>query len=206
MLVHTAVEAALAFAATNVDDLFLLVAFFGQRHRDCGPWEIATGQALGIGLLLAVSAAAARGLSLLPDPLVGALGVVPLGLGLHGLMRGGNGDDADGLPLAAEGSRLRWRGLLTVAGVTVANGGDNMAVYVPLLARVGPLELAVYALTFAAMLLVWLFVARALAAHPALAPTLSRHGRWLVPLVLVGLGVAILAGSALPAWVIARLA
>jgi len=86
----------------------------------------------------------------------------------------------------------------------VANGGDNVAVYVPLLARTGWTELAIYALCFAGMLVVWLAAARALAGHPLVARVLARHGDWLVPLVLIGLGVVIIAGSPLPGWVIGR--
>lgn len=89
-----------------------------------------------------------------------------------------------------------------MAGATVANGADNVAVYVPLLARIRGVELAVYALRFAVILLVWLVTARALAGHPLVARVLARHGDWLVPLVLIGLGVVIIVGSPLPAWVL----
>lgn len=68
MLIRTVTEAVLAFAATNIDDLFLLIAWFGSRRHARGPWEVVAGQALGIGALLAVSALGARGVALLPGP------------------------------------------------------------------------------------------------------------------------------------------
>ena len=63
------------FASTNVDDIFLLAAFFGDprlRHR-----SIVIGQYLGIGALVLVSALAALLALALPDGWVALLGVVP---------------------------------------------------------------------------------------------------------------------------------
>ena len=71
------------FASTNIDDLFLLAAFFADprlRHR-----SIVVGQYVGIGALVLVSALAALLALALPAGWVALLGVVPLFLGLSRL-------------------------------------------------------------------------------------------------------------------------
>ena len=73
------------FAATNVDDLFLLVAFFADPRRR--PGAIVAGQSLGIAVLVAASLAASLVSRVLPAPWVGLLGLVPLARGIAGLTR-----------------------------------------------------------------------------------------------------------------------
>jgi cadmium resistance protein CadD (predicted permease) len=77
------------FAGTNVDDLLVLTVLF-LSSRATGrprPWQIWAGQYVGVGALVAVSAAAAAGLAIVPDGWIWLLGLVPLGLGLRGLIR-----------------------------------------------------------------------------------------------------------------------
>ena len=79
--------------------------------------------------------------------------------------------------------------VLGVAGVTVANGADNVAVYTPAGPGGGWVIVAVFAVGVAVRCL----AARWLGPHPAVVGAASRWGRWLVPAVFVTLGVAILA-------------
>src|SRR5262245_43461174 len=71
------------FAATNVDDLFLLAAFFADPHL--APRTIVMGQFTGIGALVAISSAAAVAAVVVPAPWVALLGVLPLLLGVRQL-------------------------------------------------------------------------------------------------------------------------
>ncbi|RPI00692.1 MAG: cadmium resistance transporter, partial [Zetaproteobacteria bacterium] len=71
------------FAATNVDDILLLSAFFSDpRFQRCG---IVAGQFLGIGALFVASVGAALAALAIPEGWTALLGLVPLGLGLHRL-------------------------------------------------------------------------------------------------------------------------
>lgn len=67
------------FAATNVDDIFVLVGFFADpkfRAR-----EVVVGQYLGIGTLVLVSIVAAFIALFVPPVYVGLLGLVPIAMG-----------------------------------------------------------------------------------------------------------------------------
>jgi cadmium resistance transport/sequestration family protein len=186
----TAGTGALVFAGTDVDDLLVLTVLFLQA-RTRGrprPWQIWVGQYLGIGALIAVSAAAALGLSLVPDQWVRLLGLLPLSLGVWGLVRAirARGGDEEPAPVAT--------GVLPVAGITIANGADNISVYTPLFRTVGPAAMTVMIVVFAALVALWCLVAWWLGSHRRVVEVVDRFGHWIVPLVFIALGVVILVG------------
>lgn len=188
-LLGLVLAAAAAFAATNVDDLLLLTALYGVArggHALRGG-QIVAGQYLGVGALVALSAAAAFGLLLVPEALVGLLGLVPIALGVRAALaaRAGSADEPPTLLPATLGTG-------GIAAITVANGADNIAIYVPFLASVGAAGIAVVVVVFAALVAVWCLVARHLGSRPATRAAVDRHGHVVVPVVLVALGVLVL--------------
>ncbi|WP_262286254.1 cadmium resistance transporter [Micromonospora sp. MA102] len=187
-LLAAAAAAAGVFAATNIDDIVVLTVFF-VAARGTGrprPWQIVAGQYAGIGALVGVAVVVAAGLLVVPDPWTGLLGLLPIALGVRALLaRRGDGDE----PPAVVGS------LLGVAGVTVANGADNIAVYVPVFRALDPATGLVWLLVFAALVAVWCAAAALLGNHPRVVSLVGRAGHWLVPAVFIALGVVILATS-----------
>jgi cadmium resistance protein CadD (predicted permease) len=183
-------RAAAMFAVTNVDDLLVLALFFGQAAgRPGAAARVVAGQYLGFGALLAASVLGAFGAGLLPATAVPYLGLVPLLLGVRAAVRawrerGGGGDD--GLPAD------RGPAVLAVAAVTVANGGDNIGVYVPVFATAGPAGLTVHCAVFLVLVAVWCALGRFLATRAPVARALSRWGHVLLPVVLVGIGLLVL--------------
>ena len=189
------------FASTNIDDIFLLSAFFADRRLTTR--SIVIGQFVGIGALVAASAAAAFVAITVPAGWVALLGFVPLALGVRKLwlLWRRSSDDGDSSE-TSELLRNREIGIeqrthsqiLAVAGVTVANGGDNLGVYIPLFAsdlRMIP----VYASVFAVMTAVWCGVGYGLVNNRVAGQYVRRYGHILLPFVLVGLGLYILSGA-----------
>lgn len=179
------------FAATDVDDLLLLALWFSRARARGGARRVVLGQYLGFSAITAVCVLAALGLRLLPDGIAPWLGLVPVALGVKAgidLWRGDDDDDDD----EAEAVRRSGISVLAVAGVTMANGGDNLGVYVPVLTAVGPAVMAVYVTVFLVMVGVWCLLGHALANHPRLAGPLDRWGERLLPFVLVAVGVSVL--------------
>jgi cadmium resistance protein CadD (predicted permease) len=82
--------------------------------------------------------------------------------------------------------------VLTVASVTLANGGDNIGVYVPVFATAGAAGLLTYVTVFLVLVAVWCAAGYLFARRPLVATALSRWGHILLPIVLITLGVAIL--------------
>src|SRR5262245_52004225 len=120
------------FASTNVDDLFVLALLFADS--ELRPRSIVAGQLAGIGALVAASALAGLAAVAIPARWTALLGALPLALGVREMRvrrrsqrADADLDDAGGPPRSVARSQL-----LAVAAVTIANGGDNLAVYVPL--------------------------------------------------------------------------
>jgi cadmium resistance protein CadD (predicted permease) len=86
-----------------------------------------------------------------------------------------------------------------VAAVTIANGGDNIGIYVPLFASSNLGRLLVMLGIFLLLIGVWCYATYKLTCQPAIAQILARYGNNLAPFVLIGLGVFIvLESNALP--------
>jgi cadmium resistance protein CadD (predicted permease) len=192
--------AIVVFASTNIDDIFLLAAFFANpllHHR-----SIVAGQYLGIGALVLASALVALLALAVPVGWVALLGIVPLLLGLSKLpdlpkKRGSEEVDGEETNMDEQEQKAE-RGLhsqiLAVASVTVANGGDNVGVYVPLFAT-DPGAIVTYALIFAVMTGIWCALGYLLVNNKILGGTIRRYGHIALPFVLIALGVHILSGA-----------
>src|SRR5262245_9240286 len=85
--------AAVVFAVTDIDDLVLLAAFFGDRRLQ--PRAIVAGQFIGIGVLTAASVLAAYAALAVPAGWTSLLGLAPLGLGIHKLWQLWRGSHED---------------------------------------------------------------------------------------------------------------
>jgi cadmium resistance protein CadD (predicted permease) len=187
-LAGTAAGAVAAFAGTNLDDfVVLLVLFLHVRQQQGRWWQVVTGQFIGFAALVAASVVGALGLTFLTDGWVGLLGLLPLALGVRGLLQARRGAEDD--------ERPRVAGMLPVALVTVANGGDNISVYALLFRTSGVTDTVVAIGVFFVLLGLWCVAAGVLSSRKAVVTPLLRLGHWLVPAVFVAIGVVILVRS-----------
>jgi cadmium resistance transport/sequestration family protein len=188
----TVAAAAGVFAGTNVDDLVVLTVLF-LASRATGrpkPWQIWTGQYAGIATLVTISAVAAAGLTIVPDQWVGLLGLVPFGLGVRALVhtiRSPNTGQTPDTPVADT-----WLG---VAGVTIANGADNISVYTPMFRTIGVGNSLLTLAVFAALVALWCLASTWLASHKKVIAVVERYGHWIVPTVFMLIGAAIVIQS-----------
>ena len=187
MIVTTVTTAIITFAATNIDDIFVLALFFSQRSRGFRSSQIVIGQYLGFTALVVVSLVGFFGGRVLPRPLVGFLGVVPIVVGIRRWIH--RRDAPVHVRTSATASTM------TVAAVTFANGGDNIGIYTPLFASSDAARLTVTLAVFYCLLGLWCFGGYVITRHPAVATSLSRYGHIIVPFVLVGLGIYIIVES-----------
>lgn len=169
------------FVATNIDDLLVLTALFGTRRLTTR--QIVAGQYLGMSVLVAVSVVAAASLSSVPDRWIGLFGVVPVGLGVRGLVRR-HGDGPQAVVTSTVG----------VAAITIANGADNVSVYTPVFRDAGR-DTIVYIVIFAVLVAVWLAGARFFVSRKPVVRLLDRWGDWIIPCVFIAIGATLLIGT-----------
>ncbi|HEY9641252.1 MAG TPA: cadmium resistance transporter [Coleofasciculaceae cyanobacterium] len=191
-----------SFIATNLDDIVILMLFFGQLSPSFRVRQIVFGQYLGFAVLVLASLPGFFGGLLVPEAWIGLLGILPIAIGLFKLR---HPESEEVQAVSEEMSHPKQAGafgsLLSsvlspqaygVAAVTVANGGDNLGIYVPLFAASDALSLVVILGVFFLMIGLWCYLAWQLASHPVIARLLTRYGERLVPWVLIGLGIFIL--------------
>lgn len=199
MIWLTIVTAIATFAATNIDDIFLLMLFFSQTPQIFHPRHIVLGQYLGFVGLVAISLLGFLGSSVIPPAWIGLLGIAPIAIGLNKLIHLRQ-NTLTHPPLQSELQSSRSSGLASmlspktysVAAVTFANGGDNIGIYTPLFASMNISQLVVTLLIFLTLVAVWCVAGYFLIRQPSLARILDRYGHILVPFVLIALGLYII--------------
>jgi cadmium resistance protein CadD (predicted permease) len=198
--------AAAAFVGTNVDNTVVAMAMVAgaplERAR-----RIAIGQIIGFVVLVVVSAAAAAVLYEFSTAVVGLLGLVPLAIGVRGLVglarrHPGGEAEANAVPGAPAGAQKRrrrrpeeravGRSLTAAALVTIAAGGDNLAVYIPLFRVGGASNIGVIVAVFMAgeALVTWVVLAGG--RHPRARGAMERLGHVAVPILLCCVGILVL--------------
>lgn len=205
-LILTILSALGSFIVTNIDDIFVLMLLFSQASSQAKasngrtvnmqakgnriyPKDIVIGQYLGFALLVLISLLATFGVTLIPDQWVGLLGLIPIYLGVKLFIKGE--DEDEGAILSSLNKFNKF--YLSVAFITFANGGDNIGIYVPFFSTLNNNQLVITVVTFFIMVAVWCLIGYRLARFRYVSETLEKYGRWVIPIVFIGLGLYIMA-------------
>lgn len=186
---------ALTFVATNIDDIFILTLFFSQVNKRLHGWHIVAGQYLGFTALVLISLLGFVGGLIIPRAWIGLLGLVPILLGIRQWLGGGEDDEQESAEEEEVGALAKagsWKAIAGVAAVTFANGGDNIGIYTPLFASINLPQLIVILSLFYMLLAALCYAGYLITRHRLVARTLARYGHWIVPFVLVALGIYII--------------
>jgi cadmium resistance protein CadD (predicted permease) len=176
------------FVSTDLDDVLVLLVFFADPRFRIR--QIVAGQFIGIAMLYAVSVAGAWATLIMPRGFIGLLGLVPITMGLKSAWELWSDDPSE--QVSDRISPARHTSIAAVVAVTVANGGDNVSVYIPLFAMRSAPDIALMGVVFAVMTALWLSLAYWLTRHRMIGAPVGRYTRLLVPFVFVTLGVLIL--------------
>jgi cadmium resistance protein CadD (predicted permease) len=188
----------MAFASTNMDDLLLLSSLFIASNFRAA--SVVIGQFIGMSMLVLVSVLAAYFMVSIPLAWIGTLGLFPLCLGILRLAKGYRVPIAESVLCRKKGEffgnqqlRVPWMKSewALAALLTVANGGDNLSVYIPLFA-VQHTFIPLYVTVFGVMTGIWCFFGYFLTNQRLFRDKLKRHAPRIVPWVLILLGLKVL--------------
>lgn|GEM_PF-394800 len=199
LIFSTLVQALVLFVATNIDHLALLALWFVHgQNRPGTAARICAGQYVGFGVIMAVTVvlSAVSGL-VIPQEYLRFLGLIPLALGIKAAigeirerLSAEEDDDEDEGEAQLKGKKVS---VGAVALVTMANGGDEVAAYLPVFALSTWWQIALFCAVFLALAGVLLALARFITGRMGLAEVLERFEAIIFPSVLILLGVLILA-------------
>jgi len=207
MSLESAIATGAAVAlATTFDDNIYLTSFFGRVSRTFRPRHVVVGEFLGLTILISISLVGYFVGMVVSDMWVGLLGVLPIMIGIHQLMGKEDDENSDvieevekvhievGRPRIKQSlwSTIRDPKTHRVTAVHVSNGGNNVAVYIPLFASSSLPSLAVI-LTMCYMTIgFWCFCSYNLTRFPGISVLIARYGRKIAPFVLIYLGFSII--------------
>ncbi|BAZ48806.1 cadmium resistance transporter [Nostoc sp. NIES-4103] len=193
-----------AFLATNIDDIIILLLFFSQVDVNFRRRHILIGQYLGFTAIIIASLPGFFGGLVVPREWIGLLGLLPIGIGIKHLVDW-QAETTEVQTVSSEFQQSSYKNPILsfivsilhpqtykVTAVTIANGGDNISIYIPLFAGQSFASLGVIIIVFFVMLGMLCAVAYLLSRQASIAYALSRYGKHIVPFVLIALGFFIM--------------
>jgi len=197
--------------ATTFDDNIYLAMFFSKTNRTFRPRHIVLGEIIGFSALVAISLLGFLAGLMIDHMWIGLLGLLPIAIGVNALLsRQSSADDAEAVdvcvadPTNPHYRRVRqtslWHTLrdpqtYKVSAVTLANGGNNLAIYIPLFASTSLPRLSIILAVCYATVGLWLTLSYSLIRQPQAAFVMARYVRRAFPFVLMWLGASILLDS-----------
>ncbi|MEH1868870.1 MAG: cadmium resistance transporter [Nostoc sp.] len=199
-LVTAITTGAIAFIATNIDDIVILLLFFSQINTSLRPRHIVAGQFLGFTVLLILSLPGLFGGLVLSKNWIGLLGLLPMSIGISSLVNQEEDSSKEVVATTEEAEVSTMTSFFSpqsysVAAVTLANGSDNVSVYVPLFASSNLESFVVIIGLFFLLLGIWCYGAYKLTHYRVIADILTRYINNFVPFILIGLGAFIVLKS-----------
>lgn len=177
-----------AFAATNIDGFVILTLLFARSKAE-NTSQIVAGTFIGSFLLLLVSLLVSRILGNVSSSWVGVIGLVVLAYGIHGLRSATIAETLTARPSA------RSHSLWSAIGLTLADGGDNVSTYIPVMHQMAFAGAMAVVLEYVALIGILCLISRKLAYHVGQVAVLQRIARPAVPIALVVIGALIFIGS-----------
>jgi cadmium resistance protein CadD (predicted permease) len=182
-----------AFVSTNIDDLFILMVFFATLRFPS--FQIVLGQYIGMGSLMGVSLVGSLITLILPRNIIGLIGLFPIAIGIKELLelhKKGDKQDDEKLTKKLRSKKIQLP-FLTVAAVTFS-GGEEIGIYTTLFATnnegAAIITIISVVMVFTAF---WCFLANYLVKHSFLVDMFRSIGSKVLPYLLIGLGLYILA-------------
>lgn len=201
---HGAVVTGVAAAlATTFDDNIYLTLFFGRVNRSFRPRHVVVGEYLGFTVLVGISLVGFLGGLIIPAMWIGLLGFLPIAIGINYLLSREEQESIQTVS-ASLGNQstpqrtrpkkqplwmtLRDRQTYRVSAVTIANGGNNIGIYVPLFASSALPNLGVILAICYLTVGVWCFLSYHLTRQPGIAFVMARYARKVAPFILIWIG------------------
>lgn len=201
-MIGTVITSIISFISTNIDNIFVMMLLYAQVNEGLKKKHIVIGQYLGLAILVAVSILGAFGLNFIPQKYIGLLGLLPIALGVKEWVKykkekrifhtANEEACTETVAINAINSEI-----LNVMIVAVANGADNIGVYIPLFTGYSATQLIVTMTIFTLMMAFWCLLGSTITRFPRITSVIQKHKHIAVPVIFIGLGLYIFIKSGL---------
>jgi len=194
-----------SFVSTEIDNILVMTVLFAQSDRDIKKIHVVAGQYLALGILTAMSILGAYGLTFVPQEYIGFFGLIPIALGVKEYVsykrdrreKSISAIKSEEKPTAKKAVKpisecTSSSGVISIALVALANGADNIGIYIPIFARYSFGQLIAVIAIFTVMMALWCLLAEWLTRFPIVKAPLQKYKHYIVPAVFIGLGLYIL--------------
>ena len=184
---------AVAYMATNLDNFALLVTLLARyRAQDRA---VRLGYLASMLILMIAAYLIGRAAVFLPVEYLGLLGIVPVIIGVYGIVR--LRFDTSTAPFADVSSLTAGSTVFMATLVSqIANGTDTVVIIGALFADSAPAADVLILMTLAASASLFLLIAVYAVRHPALSRWIDRYAALITPFILIGVGAYILSNTA----------
>ncbi len=191
-MLATIFTAIATYVATSIDYLIILVIFFSREKGKNQIKSVVLGQYLGTGALVIFSLLIAFGFSFIPRSwIIGLLGLIPIVLGLKVLFKDEEEEEEEENEVMESAHKFRSL-VLSLTALTIASGGDNIGIYVPLFSSITSSEIKVTVAVYFILVAVLCYISNRIAHIKYVGETIEKYERIIVPIVFTGLGIMIL--------------
>lgn len=205
-MISVIISAIISFISTNIDDILVLMILFSKADSKDKRKYVFIGQYIGIGILVLISVLGALGLSIVPEKYVGFLGLVPIFIGIKEFYeyRTGVEEDSEALEIEEDSAKASILtslkkyiplDVVKVSMISIANGADNIGIYIPTFRVMTQMDLVITILIFAIMTALFCIVAIKLVNYPFIKDKIEKYKGILVPVVFIALGIFIFVES-----------
>ncbi len=181
---------AATFVATSFDNLVLLIALLGDAAYRWG--SVASGYVASATFVTAMAWGLSEVADQFPARYLGYLGLVPIALGLIEAWKLVQGRQQAS---STRAEIIAGNGGLSVGVVMLASSGDTFATLFALFTDTADAYTILMLVTVASVALAWCGLAAWLVSHPALQRLVGRSARYVLPFLLIAIGVYILLDS-----------
>ena len=185
-MIQTVITAVMTFISTTIDDIFVVTVLFADAKTKRDRINIYAGEYIGIMITFALGLAGAFAASFIPEKFIGLLGFVPIIMAVIYIIKSLKGaDDGD--------DDIKGLGVISVALLSLSNGGDNIGVYIPVLTGLDVKDIIITVVVFLVMIAIFCVLAQKIGTVRKIRSFVESYKRIIIPGVLIVLGLMILA-------------
>jgi cadmium resistance protein CadD (predicted permease) len=192
--------AAISYVSTNCDNLVFLLAYGAKP----GYKRLLVNLTFLLVCLVVLVASLLLGLAVnaLPPERIRYVGLIPIGYGCYHLVRVFAGRvHRNVLGLNEDPGPIGFSAYFGFALILLANSGDTMSVMMPIFADLQPVFVFACFVAAIAMAMFMSALASILAHYPESRRYLEKLDKWVLPFLLIGVGILILTGTSVEMFV-----